>query len=96
MRMVDCSGHTGRTTVCFKNATTYTIIKARCGGYDVPILTADKKIAPGEVAALIDLGDSVRTCRREGVTAATDVGVMLKAPLNGATVDDSTEVVFLP
>ena len=94
LKKVDCTGHKGATTVCFKNATSSDIVSARCGDYDVPLKTKNGTIPAGTVAAVIDLSNSIRTCRKQGITAYTDEGIAIQGTLNAATVDDSTEVWF--
>ena len=96
LKKVDCFGHKGLSTICMKNATDFTIVSARCGAYDVPLLTRYKTILPGGTAAVIDLSNSVRNCRDKGISATTEEGMVLQGRLNAASVDDATEVWFYP
>ena len=92
LEKIDCSGHKGLKTVCVKNASTKTIVSAACGQYDVPLVGG--KLEAGHTAAVVDLSNSVRTCRSEGITAQTSRGKVLHGKLNAASVDAATEVWF--
>ena len=91
---LDCAGHKGRTTICVVNNTSRIIVSLRCGSYDVPITTFTHTLPPYQIAAVIELGDSPRTCRNEGLTAGTKTGKTFKATLDGADVAASTIATF--
>lgn len=91
---VDCSGHKGRSTICVANNTSSTLVGLRCGSYEVPITTYTHVIQPYLLVAVVDLGDSPRTCRKEGLTATTQGGKVFKATLDGADVSSSTIASF--
>jgi hypothetical protein len=91
---IDCGGHKGHNTICVGNFTGRDIVNLHCGSYDVPITTWTHTIPNGVIAAAIDLGDSVRTCRDKGITATTKAGTPYNTKLDGTDVNSSTIATF--
>lgn len=94
LKHVDCAGHKGLTSVCLKNASQFTIASVQCGEYPIPLTTRSGTLLPGWTAAVVDLSEAPRTCRKEGVTATTDEGITLHGRPNAADIYQATEVWF--